>query len=258
MPDCAYVFERATTANNAGNRLWTYNAGTSNAQQVNPAGTVIITPPGGATYTAVCTNDDIYLAQTAGCRGGPIAATTIFSSANVFHGSIVTYRATAVVSTGLIAPTSTTCNDYAAGNAPTEPGIFAQFKDTKINSVAPGVFFYYATLTKAASEGVVITQAVSPTPPNLPPYGIQQGQAYLYNSSCDRVATLSTTNDGSSLPAGTYILGVKYATDAAKGTTVLSNALRTSGALLATHNYQATVGGTPDPTTAASVNTNTK
>jgi hypothetical protein len=189
--------------------------------------------------------------------------------ANYEHGETVTFffKAPPVTSTAIIAPTATTCEDYASGTASTLGEILVGFKGNKINSVSPGVFFYYAQVTKTAGQSVGFTQTASPNAANLPLYIVQQTQAYLYtysNGRCTTVATLGLTNGGttasggSGLPAGNYILGVKFATDAPKGTTVGNAALRQSGALLATHNYEATLGGSGVGSTAASVDTKTK
>ncbi|HUQ19134.1 MAG TPA: hypothetical protein VM099_05925, partial [Gemmatimonadaceae bacterium] len=191
--------------------------------------------------------------------------------ANYDHGTQVTFVfAAAAHSTGIIAPTATTCEDYAQGTSPTLAELLVGFKGTTLNNIAPGVFFYYAQVTKGAGQNVGFTQTVNPNAASFPKYGVMQTQAYLYtyNSStkrCTTVSTLPLSSDGTAslgggagLPAGNYILGVKFTTDAAKGTTVASSALRVSGALLATHNYWATVNGVSDPMTAASVNTKTK
>ncbi|MFN2603583.1 MAG: hypothetical protein ABR582_12610 [Gemmatimonadaceae bacterium] len=167
---------------------------------------------------------------------------------NYEHGVTVTYVFTApTISNGIIAPTATTCQDYASGNAPAEPGIFASFQGSKINSLAPGVFFYYATVTKAANQTVGFAQSASPNAGSLPLYDVHQGQAYLYNASCNTVATLTVSTDGktasggTALPAGTYYLGVKFNTSAPKGATE-GPSLRVSGTLLATDHYQTWLG----------------
>ena len=125
---------------------------------------------------------------------------------------------------GAIAPTQTTCQDFIANNYTPITTLLAQTKGNTINSISPGVFFYYATVSKAtaaASVGFAETR----TPTGAPLYGVQNGQAYLYDLSCNRVSTLSPTatagqwSDGSGLPAGDYILGVKFdATTGASGT----------------------------------------
>lgn len=168
-----------------------------------------------------------------------------------------------VTSNGRILPTATTCADYASGNATDLTTLLSTIKGNKINNTAPGVFFYYATVRKATGEAVSFTQTVNPNPSSLPPYKVNQQQAYLYNLSCTIVAQLTISADGTtasgggSLPAGDYILGVKFSTAAAKGSDVPSS-LRDSRDLLATHTFQATVPGAGGATTTASVDTRTK
>jgi hypothetical protein len=182
---------------------------------------------------------------------------------NFFHGSQVTVTFSTPQSTALIAPTNTTCQDYRDGNASTLGEIDDGFHSDQINSVSPGVFFYYAHITKGAGQSVSFNQTVAPNPAGLPKYAVQQGQAYLYNRACATVATLTlgtgstSGSGGSALPAGNYILGIKFDPGSAKGTSV-SAGLQTSGTLLATHNYVASIGGSSDPTTAASINTKAK
>jgi len=98
VPECVIVFQRNETATHENNRLWTFPSGLG---IVNPFGTINVDAaiPAGYTYTATCTNDDPNLAQTAGCAttSGGIVADPIFTSANVFHGSVVNYKFTAPV-----------------------------------------------------------------------------------------------------------------------------------------------------------------
>ncbi|HUQ20748.1 MAG TPA: hypothetical protein VM099_14120, partial [Gemmatimonadaceae bacterium] len=135
--------------------------------------------------------------------------------ANYDHGTKVTYVFTqGTTSTGLIAPTATTCADYRNGNAPAEPGIFVGLKNGKINNAAPGVFFYYAHVntTGMGTKTIGFTQSISSSAGLNYLYGVQQGQAYLYNQSCSVVATLPANGTGLSMPAGNYILGIKFTT----------------------------------------------
>jgi hypothetical protein len=241
------VNDRVTT--NTGNKVWRALAANG------PSATV---PAEGATWTNAGASGDC------GTTNNPTRA-----FANFEHGTVVTFFFTAAptTSTGQIAPTQTTCEDYAKGTSSALDGIMAGFKGTKIHNLAPGVFFYYASVTKAAGQSVGTTQGASPNPGGLPSYLVHQGQAYLYTfngSSCTRVATLAETNGGAtvlggtSLPAGNYILGIKFNTGNPAGTVVPSASLTNSGSLLSTHNFRATVNGGSVSTTAASINTNAK
>jgi hypothetical protein len=171
-----------------------------------------------------------------------------------------------VVSNGRILPTATTCEDYASGNATDLTGLLATIRGNKIGTISPGVFFYYATVTITAGQVIGFTQSVTSPISTYPLYVVQQGQAFLYTyngSSCTKVATLTLNSDGTagsdgtSLAAGTYILGVKFTPANAKGTSVPTS-LQDSGDLLATHFYQTTVDGSGQAATNASVNTNVK
>jgi hypothetical protein len=187
--------------------------------------------------------------------------------ANYEHGATITYVFTSppTQSNGLIAPTNTSCSDYANGTAATLSQIDDGFQGSHINSTSPGVFFYYATLTKASSQTVGFVQSASPNPGSLPLYGVHQGQAYLYNASCNTVATLTVSADGTTasggtaLAAGTYFLGVKFDTFAAKGVSEPPS-LRASGSLLATHHYEAWLGTAAGllATTTAQIDTKSK
>ena len=125
---------------------------------------------------------------------------------------------------GLIAPTATTCAMYRDGQASALGSLSYNVKGTKINAVAPGVFFYYTKVSADGGETVNITQendvAATLTIP------IQQGQAVLYNATtCAKVPWKPTVADGTveaTLPAGDFIIGVKYDASSLKGKTAPS------------------------------------
>ena len=119
-------------------------------------------------------------------------------------------------------PTHSTCGDFCAGRYARLPTLLPHLKRNKINTVSPGVFFYYATVAKGSgATGFIQTAA----PSGFPLYGVQNGQAYLYTVSggtCTRVETLLPSgtgqySGGGTLPAGNYILGVKFETSTANG-----------------------------------------
>jgi hypothetical protein len=153
-----------------------------------------------------------------------------------------------VLGEGQITPTGTTCQDFVGGTSTDLPPLLAQLRGRRINNVAPGVYFYYAEVTKGAGQAVGFQQTVVATAnaPGYPAYNVHQGQAFLYDAAtCTRVATLTLSNGmwtgGAGLPAGDYILGVKFNTSAADGFQIAGGVQ--SGDLLATHTYQVTVGG---------------
>jgi hypothetical protein len=79
----------ADPLDNAGNRLWTCNAGSGCSGIINPSGAVKITGtiPAGYSYTITCVNEDTNLPQS--CVNGG------WASANVFHGASFTFKFTA-------------------------------------------------------------------------------------------------------------------------------------------------------------------
>jgi hypothetical protein len=95
---CANVFTRATTVNDADNRLVSFGG-----KIWNPAASVLIHPilGAGVTYTVSCINDDATLPQDTAassnppapvaCTNGADGTKNMFSSANVYHGSVLTY-----------------------------------------------------------------------------------------------------------------------------------------------------------------------
>jgi hypothetical protein len=154
-----------------------------------------------------------------------------------------------VVGRSAIAPTATTCEAFATNNFSTLATLLASVKTGKINTVSPGVFFYYAQVEVPAGGGTVsLTQTVIPGSMTLPLYQVQQGQAYLYtfsNGTCTRVATFTLntaqTAGSVSVPGGSYILGVKYTPEAAKGVSTIPSD-PAPNLLLSTHQYSVTGG----------------
>jgi hypothetical protein len=177
---------------------------------------------------------------------------------NIFHGTKVTFTFSNPVSTGIIAPTATTCADYRDGKADPEPGIFVGLKNGLINNAAPGVFFFYSHVNIGSTQTIGFNQTMTSSAGLTYKYAVQQTQAYIYNQACQVVATLPLNSDGTlssgvSMPAGNYIMGIKFSTDNAKGKTPSS-----LPSPLATHNYWATIGGVSQGSTAASINTSVK
>src|SRR5262245_5661816 len=128
---------------------------------------------------------------------------------------------------GKIAPTATTCQDFTGGTAGDLTQILYGVKNQKINNVAPGVLFYYSTVTAPASSfKIQIVQAKNNA--TVPFFGIQQGQVRLYNADCSNSSLSSFTTSGgvititvmNATPGATYIVGVKYAPGTVVGTTV--------------------------------------
>jgi uncharacterized repeat protein (TIGR01451 family) len=132
--------------------------------------------------------------------------------------------------TGLIAPTQTTCEQFAAGTAPAEPLLSAGLKGSTINNVSPGVIFYFATVTVPAGGTVVVQQSDTRADGKSPPFPLLEvasGQAYVksYNTStkqCSIVGTFSQSSPQAAptitiANAGTYIVQIKYAPNSLAG-----------------------------------------
>jgi hypothetical protein len=127
---------------------------------------------------------------------------------------------------GKILPTGTTCQQYRDGTA---PPVLDQLqyttKGSKINSVSPGVFFYYTKVSGTTGDTVNMTQENdATTAPSIP---IQQGQVVLYNALTCKVLKwktppgLTVNTDGTAtgvLPStGDFIIGTKYSPSSLKG-----------------------------------------
>ena len=97
-------------------------------------------------------------------------------------------------------------------------------KGGKINSVHRACCSTTAFVTVAAGDDITVVQSNNDiTSPITPTLAVQQGQAFLYNSTtCSKVKTGTASSDGSlvtfsNVPAGTYIIGIKYTPDSVKG-----------------------------------------
>jgi len=120
-----------------------------------------------------------------------------------------------------IAPTATTCSDFANGTAADLTELFYGTKGGEINSVSPGVLFLYDGIHLDATGNIVVTQSDGTWTRLL---GVHQAQVVLYSQSCTKlnVGTVSINSDGSvvtisGVPAGDYILGIKYDPTTLKG-----------------------------------------
>jgi hypothetical protein len=115
----------------------------------------------------------------------------------------------------LIAPTNTTCSQFASGTAPSlVGGLTYGVSGTQINNVAPGVFFYFASITVTGGPGTVTVQQTR-TGSGAGVIPTNNDQAFLYNPSCTVLGTFSeNTTTGvltlTNVANGTYIIGVKY------------------------------------------------
>ena len=131
---------------------------------------------------------------------------------------------------GVIAPTGTTCQQFAVHETTPIDPLLGQLEytttkgGTKINAVSPGAFFYYTEFEDGVQgDKVAITQDNDAGSAfNIP---ILQGQVVLYDASTCKVVKWVVTNPGGqigeatgTLPKdGDFIIGVKYNASALKG-----------------------------------------
>jgi hypothetical protein len=148
--------------------------------------------------------------------------------------------------TGKIAPTATTCQDYRDQTAADLNELFYGVKGTppKVNSVSPGVLFYYTTVT-APSASFDVTIAQTDNSATFPAFDVHHGQAVLYNGTT--CAKLGLGTDGGSptihvsgaTVGQVFIVGVKYDPTTVKGTNA-------TGFPTVRYTFTTQVGGVPN------------
>jgi hypothetical protein len=149
---------------------------------------------------------------------------------------------------GLIAPTQTTCQQYASNQALPEPPLTYSVKDGKAHNVAPGVIFYFTTITVTANATPVsVTNTATPAFPSI---GIHQGQAYVFTTGCVKVATMATSGGTATitLNPGTYIIQIKYSPGSLTGTPVAGPPFPTF-----TYTFTTTLNGAIDTPSTATI-----
>jgi len=119
---------------------------------------------------------------------------------------------------------------YRDGTAETLKSIQYGVKASKINAVAPGVYFYYSRVTAPASSfTITIGQTHAPSPnPDWKQLGIQQVQFYDANCASNRGhANVTIASNGTvtiavtgATAGATYYLSVKYNPGILAGTLV--------------------------------------
>ena len=128
-----------------------------------------------------------------------------------------------------IAPTATTCAQFRDGTAATLSELLYMTKSGTINSVAPGVFFYWIKVDAVAgSNTFVIHQNITTNnfasgDPHF--FSMASGSA-VFTSSCVKLTGTNSTITQSGADttvtfnassAGTYIIGIKYDSGSVKG-----------------------------------------
>jgi PKD repeat protein len=134
----------------------------------------------------------------------------------------VTKTIQVVNQTGYLLPTNTTVQMFA-GDPSAWPPMYDAFKytvkDGRINSVSPGVIFYYNTITAPAGDFTlrVIQSNEDGWKPMLVQKKNMKLQAYLYDAATFQVVAAGTGTGGNvtfdvtnATPGALYYVGVKY------------------------------------------------
>ena len=139
---------------------------------------------------------------------------------------------------GNIYATATTCSNFLAGENTLDKICYTVSTTTKgrktvntISNATPGVFFYYAKIVTpstlpAAGTSLNInviqyntSKTVLNNPADLPNFLIQQGQVFVFDSNCTKIATgtIDKTNLGNAIinltnvkPGQVLVISVKY------------------------------------------------
>jgi hypothetical protein len=147
-----------------------------------------------------------------------------------------------------ITPTATTCAQFRDGTAGTLSELLYTVKSGSINSVAPGVFFYWISVDAVqGSNTFVIHQNITTGNFDSHFFNMASGSA-VFTSNCVKLtgtnsnitqAGADTTVTFNASSAGTYIIGIKYDSASVKGFAPPSGG--TGGT---TAHYEFSTGGT--------------
>jgi hypothetical protein len=175
--------------------------------------------------------------------------------------------ATCPLQTGALLPTQTTCDMYKAGleDWTLWPDMYTSFnyiaRNGAIKSVSPGVIFYYNRITVTDAGDIVVLETNEPKPQADPWRAMlyqSAGQAILYEYETCRKSGEGTPVLGvenptgtyrvtfSDVPAGEYIIGIKYSPRNVIGQSVNDGDMRL-------YTWQTSFDGTYVPGTTASI-----
>jgi uncharacterized repeat protein (TIGR01451 family) len=177
-------------------------------------GTALSTLAPGASFVGTCTGTyTIQAGDVKVTNDGSVTNHATATAKDPAGNTVTSNQAQATVNqiatTGKIAPTATTCQDFVGHTAADLTEILYGLKGQKIGNVAPGVLFYYSLVTingTGSTHSISVTQTTSPA---FTLFGIQQNQAILYNTNCVKLAN-NNTGTFNGLSAGTYVIGIKY------------------------------------------------
>jgi hypothetical protein len=123
-----------------------------------------------------------------------------------------------------ITPTNTTCSSFSSGTAATLDSIFYSVKSGTINSVSPGVFFYWIGVQAApGANSFTIHQAITTGNFDSHFFNVAAG-SNAFDSTCTAINGTSITQNGADVTVtfnsgggGTVYLGIKYDSTSVKG-----------------------------------------
>ena len=145
-------------------------------------------------------------------------------------------------SDGLMAPTNTTCQQYADGTITEENTAFYSLNAAnKISNVAPGVIFFYTKVTVGVGETLSVSQSHTGSAPLI---ALHETQGKVYTLGCTTVLSSATYNSQTgvvtfgALQPGTYIVQLKLSPKS----TVGSNAPNPSTSF---YTFKAQLNGVP-------------
>jgi hypothetical protein len=152
-----------------------------------------------------------------------------FDDASSTTASATAIATVTAVNCAQITPTNTTCSDYASGTAATLSLLQYTVKSGLINSVAPGVFFYWDGISvPAGSNTFTLRQAITTNNFDSHFFAMAAG-SNVFDSNCNAVSGESLTQSGSDITitfnaasAGTYFIGIKFDATSVKGFAVPS------------------------------------
>jgi len=153
-----------------------------------------------------------------------------------------------------IAPTGTTCQQYRDRTSQTLTYLeYLRKGNQPITSVNPGVFFVYDGVNLGVAGTITVDQSDVPWTRVI---GVHHDQIMLFTLGCVRVQGVTVSSDANGdvtitgVPAGTYILSVKYDPGTLVGctTAVCPNPS-------ATYRFDVTAGGAPSGSASVTVQT---
>jgi uncharacterized repeat protein (TIGR01451 family) len=131
--------------------------------------------------------------------------------------------------TAQITPTGTTCTNFTTGTAQNLESLGYGVQRNAINSVSPGVLFYYTSIkAPAASFSITVTETNNLGWKDM---GVQQGQAILYDANCVKSSSQGKTSTNSGVTTiqvtnatvgASYVVGIKYSPNDLTGQKVTS------------------------------------